>query len=185
MIRFYLTWIVLILVGCSSQPQKAYILTPDGVAPRGEGGVSIGVGPVRLADYLLRPEIPVATGANELEYAYDSLWAGSLEKQMMGAIAVNLGRRLGTGRLTHYPWSPQSGVRYQVSLDVRTFHSTTEGKAILDTGWKVYDLKTKRLLTSRSSFLEESFSGEGFSAATAAQSRLVSRLCGEIAKVIR
>ncbi len=185
MCRFILFVFLFLLVACSSSPQKAYILTPDGPAPRGGGGVSIGIGPIRLADYLMRPEIPVATGVNQLEYAYDSLWAGSLEKQLTGTIAVNVGRRLKTGTLYHYPWSQTSNVRYQVSLDVRTFHTTTDGRAILDTGWRVYDLQMKKIVSARSSYLVEEFSGEGFSPATSAQSRLVSRLSAEIARTIR
>ena len=138
-----------------------------------------------MADYLQRPEIAVELQPNELEYAYDHLWAGSLEKQISGALGVNLGRRLGTGSLANYPWPSSSGIDYSVSLDVRRFHAGAGGNAVLDVSWRVYNLRTKSTLASRSSYLEEPLSGDGFSAATQAQSRLISRLADQIAAVIR
>lgn len=173
-----------LVAGCSSTEHRAYILTPEGAAPQ-RAGVSLGIGPVRLADYLQRPEIAVEQGPNELEYAYESLWAGSLEKQITNAMGVNLGRQLDTGSISNYPWPTGSGIDYQVSLDVRRFHANVTGEAILDVGWRVYDLNRKRIVVSRSSYMAESFTGEGFAAASAAQSRLLARLSREIARAVR
>lgn len=176
--------LALLVMACSSSEHRAYILSPDGPAPQ-TAGVSLGIGPVRLTDYLQRPEIAVEQGPNELEYAYESLWAGSLEKQIVNTMGVNLGRQLNTGSISNYPWPTGSGIDYQVTLDVRRFHAGTDGRAVLDTGWRVYDLNRKRIVVSRSSYLEEEMQGEGFSAAAAAQSRLLSRLAREIAAVLK
>lgn len=180
MTRFlYLLPVLLLLGACSFDPQRMYLLSPDGPPPSRNGRV-LGVGPIRLADYLLRPEIPVQTRENELEYAFENLWAGTADKQIGSVLSVNLGRRLRTGAIHQYPWEPGSGVEYQVSLDVRKFHSTLDGRVMLDVGWRIYDLQAKKILTSRSSTLETAIEGEGFQAAFEAKSRLLSRLAGEI-----
>ena len=181
--RFLLFLALVSLVGCAGDPLKSYMITPDGPVLSG-GGKSIGIGPVLTADYLVRVEIPVETSQNEMEYSYDHLWAGSVEKQLSTAIGANLSRRERTGAIYHYPWDRNFNVRYQVSLDVRRFHSTVNGLAILETGWRVYDLQEKRILAQRSSYFEEPFAGEGFRPAMAALSQTVSDLSDEISRAI-
>ena len=182
--KFLVLLACLALASCSSTPLKAYRLEPDGPVSR-SSGVSIGVGPILIADYLTRAEMPVQTAPNELEYSYDSLWAGTLEKQLGNTIGINLSRRLRTGSVYQYPWDPTYGVRYQVSLDVREFHSSVDGQVVLDAGWRIYDLQRKKILVSRSSYFTETFEGAGFQPALAAKSRAVSRLSAEIAAARR
>jgi uncharacterized lipoprotein YmbA len=174
----------LLAAGCSSTAQKSYFLEPDGPAPGGSG-MLLGVGPIRIPDYLQRREIAIETAPHELDYAYDHLWAGGLEQQISTALGQNLGRRLGTGSIHAYPWDSQTPVDYQVSVDIRRFHASEGGRAVLEAGWRIYDLKAKRIITSRSSTLEEALQGDGYGAATAAQSRLISRLSTEIAAALR
>jgi uncharacterized lipoprotein YmbA len=174
----------ILLAGCAGNAQKSYFLEADGPAPSGPG-MMLGIGPIRIPEYLSRREIAIETGPHELDYAYDHLWAGRLEQQVGGALGQNLGRRLGTGSIQQYPWDSQTPVRYQVSVDIRRFHANESGTAVLEASWRIYDLEAKRIVTSRSSSLVETLQGDGYGAATAAQSRLVSRLADAIAGALR
>lgn len=174
----------IMLGGCANNAQKSYFLEADGPAPSG-AGMMLGIGPIRIPEYLARREIAIETGPHELDYAYDHLWAGRLEQQVGAALGQNLGRRLGTGSIQQYPWDSQTPVHYQVSVDIRRFHANESGTAVLEASWRIYDLQAKRLVTSRSSSMEEKLAGDGYGAATAAQSRLISHLADAIAAALR
>lgn len=171
------------LASCASEAHKSYFLEPDGPAPASQG-VMLGIGPIRIPEYLDRREIAVETAPHQLDYATNHLWAGSLDQQIGATLGQNLGRRLGTGSIQQYPWDSQTPVRYQVSVDVQRFHARLGGSATLDASWRVYDLQAKRLVSSRSSHLSETLTSDGYGAASAAQSQLISRLAAEIAATI-
>lgn len=170
----------LLLAGCASQ-RSFYLLSADGPLPSG-GGVGIGVGPVMLAEYLDRPNIVLQDGPHRLAVAEDHRWAGSLESSIMRVTAANLGRRLGTGNVRGYPWTGDEGITWQVTLDIREFHGGADGHAVLEAGWRVYQLPARRLAASRTFVAREELRGDGYDELVAAQSRLLSRLAADIAQ---
>lgn len=178
--------VAVLLVSCTFEPQKAYLLTPTGPAPS-RGGTAIGIGPITVADYLQRLEIPVQTAGNELEYAFENLWAGTVESQLLGVVSANVGRRVGTGALYQYPWPASAPLDFQVEVEMRRLHSTENGEVLIDASWQLYRLtgKTRKAVTSRSFTRVLPFEGVGFQPAIAAKSRAVDLLCAEIAGVIR
>ena len=184
--RFFLIVSFLFLVAsCSTEPLRSYILTPAGPAPAGGGAISLGIGPITAADYLQRLEIPVQTGENELEYAFEHLWAGTVESQMTTVVGTNLGRELNTGKIAQYPWPPSASLDHIVEIEVRRLHSTVGGEVIFEAGWQIYGSKPRVLKRSGTYSTTLAFTGEGFKPATKAKSRAVELMCREIASVIR
>ncbi|MGB6223147.1 PqiC family protein [Haloferula sp.] len=165
----------------SCAPSKSYyLLTPEGPAPSG-GGQGIGVGPVSIAAYLDRPNLVFREGSNRFAIAESHRWAGDLEDNVSSVLAANLGRRLSTGNVRTYPWADDSGLRYQISVDIRQLHGTADGDAFIEAAWRVYSLPDRRMVSSKSWSGTEALQADGYDELAAAESRLLARLAAEIA----
>ncbi len=173
-----------LLAACAGPAKSFYVLTADGPAPSG-GGVALGVGPVTLAEYVDRADLVTAQSANELRMAEDHRWAGDLSASIARVMAANLGRRLHTGNIRTYPWRNDQEISYQITLDIRQFHGAADGYAVIEAGWRAYSLPDRRLKASRTFVDREALGADGFPALVAAQSRLLSRLAGDIAAGLR
>lgn len=175
-----------LVVGCASRPAPGhfYLLTPDGPAPSG-GGPGIGVGPVALAGYIDRPNLVVARSPHQLDVAADHRWAGDLSSAIARVTAANLGRRLGTGNLLVWPWRGDQDIAHQVVLDIRQFHGTADGEAIIEAGWRAHELPSRKVAASRTFTAREPLRADGHAALVAAQSKLLARLADDIASVLR
>lgn len=173
-----------LVTGCGGRADEYYLLTPAGPAPAG-GGIGIGVGPVTVAEYLNRSNLVFQSGAQKLEVADGHHWAGDLRRSIASVMASNLGRELGTGNVRTYPWDRDGELRYQIVIDVRQMHGTSDGGAMLEASWRVYALPGSKLIASRSTTLRERLTEDGFEALAAAESRLLMRLAGEIAASLR
>jgi uncharacterized lipoprotein YmbA len=143
------------------------------------------VGPVTVAEYLDRSNLIFQTGGQRLEVADGHHWAGDLRKSIASVMASNLGREMRTGNVRTYPWDRDGELSYQVVIEVRQFHGTADGMAILEASWRVYALPGSKLLISRSTTVTETLSQDGFEALAAAESRLLMRLASEIAAALR
>ena len=172
------------LAGCAQPAKNFYVLTASGPTPSG-GGISIGVGPVTLAEYIDRPNLIIQQGPNQLAVADDHRWAGELSSSIARVTATNLGRNLGTGNVRTYPWQRDSEIRYQVTLDIRQLHSTEDGYALIEAGWRAYSLPERTLKKSRTFVDREPLKSDGYPAMVAAQSQLLERLAESISASLR
>lgn len=173
-----------LLGGCIPSARSFYVLTADGPAPSG-GGRSIGVGPVTLAEYIDRPNLVLQDEPNRLAIAEDHRWAGALDASVSRVMAANLGRQLGTGNVRVYPWQHDNEISRQVTVELRQFHGGADGNAVIEAGWRVYQLPERTLVASRTFTATEPLAADGYPALVAAQSRLLSRLAADIAKSMR
>lgn len=182
--HFLLLCIALVAASCSQPNKTYYVLTAAGPMPSG-GGVGVGVGPIALAEYLDRTNLVISETPNQLSIAEDHRWAGGLSASIGRVMAANLGRQLKTGNIQTYPWLRDDELRYQVTLDVRQFHSDSEGFAVIEVGWRLYQLPERTLKISRTFVDREPLSSDGYTPMVAAQSRLLERLAVTIAASIR
>lgn len=171
---------VLLISSCAA-PKSYYILTPEGPAPSG-GGRGVGVGPVSIAAYLDRSNLVFHESGNRLAVAESHRWAGDLEDNIASVVATNLGRRLKTGNVRTYPWADDGDLRYQISLDIRQLHGTSDGSAMIEAAWRVYSLPDRRMITSKSWTGTEEMHADGYDALAAAESRLLAQLATQIAR---
>ena len=91
--------LVFMLAACTtSTPSRFYVLTPGVAGGEGPpiGNLVVGVGPVRLAAYLERPQLAVRERTNRLNVQEFDRWGGNLEANISWVIAENLSRSLGT-----------------------------------------------------------------------------------------
>lgn len=182
----FLAWlsVLLGLASCGSPPKSFYLLTPEG-SPPARGGIGVGVGPVSLAAYVDRPNLVLQESGHRLAVADSHRWAGDLADNFSRVLAVNLGRALGSGSVRAYPWDNDSGLKYQITVDVIHLHGTAEGDAVLEVAWRAYALPERRLVLTRSWSASEPLERDGYEALVAAQSRLVNRVAQDMADELK
>ena len=177
-----------LLGGCAgTRPSKFYVLHSLSVGgadkPLGPSSVdaAIGVGPVKIPEYLDRQEIMTRTSPSRLELAEFDRWAEPLESNVARVLADNLSFLLGADRVNLFPWPGSTRVDYQVVVDFSRFDSTPEGKAIMVAHWSILGGEKRKTLVTHKSELAETADGPGIEPMVSAQSRLLGRLSREIA----
>ena len=200
--RSYLTKIVLIISifffgGClgkgTQKPTEFYLLQPinpsiqeQGVAA-GEGAV-LGIGPVRVRDYLNRPQIVTRTSTNEITIHEFHYWGESLGKNFTAILAQNLSVLLSTDRILIFPYRSKQELplEYQVLVDVIRFDGEPGAEATLLAQYYILEFEEnerKQIVTRQPSF-SRPLADKSFKTLVAAMSDLVADLSREIAEEI-
>ena len=179
-----------LLCGCASKPPNYYVLhslqseAPDVKMPRAENDLTIGVGPIKIPEYLDRPQMATRSTPDSLQFAEFDKWAEPLDKNLASVLAENLSILLSTDRIVVFPWGGSMHVLYQVTVDVSQMEYTPDGKAVLVAGWSVFGNDGDKLLETKRSRIIVPVQSTGFEAVASAQSRAVGDMSREIAACI-
>jgi uncharacterized protein len=179
------------LGGCRSQTPHFYTLTPipedQGVATRKNPARNavIGIGPVKLADYLDQSMLITRTSDNQAVKAQFDRWVGSFKDNFINVLADNLGVLLSTERIYLYPWRLSVPIDYQVVVDVVRCDGRLGDAAWLEARWSIFKGPEKKLVKTHRSSIREPVDGADYAALVAAQSRGVAALSQEIATAIQ
>ena len=183
-----------ILGGClpkPSAPTKLYILNPlAGPAVEmqnttGEIFMTIGVGPVRLPEYLDRPEIVTRINPNEIKLAELDIWAEPLQVNFTRVLVENISRLLSAEPFAVFPWGASSQIDFQIDIEVIRLDGDIAGNAFLTAQWSISNSSNKSIFISKKSQYTESVGETGYSALVAAQSRMIGALSHDIAEAIK
>ena len=173
------------LAGCGGASQKYYRLAPDGVAPVGTGGLSVGVGPVTLPGYLDRAELVFQSSTHEYQIPSTAHWAGSLKDNISSVLATDLGERLHSGSVVAFPWDQQARLRYQVTVDISQFQAVSGQGAVLNVTWRVLDGTGANVVSRHNASFEEPIAGDGYDPVVTAESHLLAKLADAMAASLR
>jgi uncharacterized lipoprotein YmbA len=184
---------LLIVIGgcCRTQTARFYTLNalteppPERQAAPTEHGVAVGLGPIRLPEYLDRPQIVTRVSPNEVRFAAYHRWAGPLAGDLSSTLAENLSTLLGTDRIALYPWKSTTPIDCRVEIEVSRFDGKPGDSVLLESQWIVFSEDRKRVLHTKTSSLSEPVNGKGYEALVSAQSRALAALGREIAEAIR
>jgi uncharacterized lipoprotein YmbA len=184
--------VAIFLGGCTrSQTPRFYALSPipeDLVISKRNSPAQnavIGIGPVKLADYLDQSELVTRTGDNQAVKAEYDRWVGSFKDDLVNVLADNIGFLLPTERIYLYPWRPSVPIDYQVVVDVIRCDGRLGDAAWLVARWSVFGGPEKKLLKTNRSSIREPVTGADYAAVVAAQSRALARLSQEITEAIQ
>jgi hypothetical protein len=177
--------------GCASTPSSKFYQLSPAKSQAGakhevvkEGAVTIAVGPMRLPDYLDRPQIVTRTGRNELHLSEFDRWAGSLDNDVLMVLVEDLADLLPADRFFVTRWSPllenQLQSLYWVELLVQRFEGTPGGSVVLKAQWGLFS-KDKRFILKRQADITEPVNGAGYDALVEGMSRALERLSRDIA----
>jgi uncharacterized protein len=181
------------LGGCMSRSQtpRFYTLSPmqpdEVISKRNSPAQNavIGIGPVKLADYLDQSDLVTRTSDNQLVKAEYDRWAGSFKNDFINVLAENIGFLVPTERIYLYPWRGSVPIGYQVVLEVVRCDGRLGEAAWLVARWSVFGGPEKKLLKMNRSSIREPVTGADYAALVAAQSRAVAKLSQEIAAAIQ
>jgi uncharacterized protein len=177
--------------GCGTTgPSKFYVLNALAGPETGTGldttrpGIAVGVGPVKIPEYLDRLQIVTRSTMSSLRLAEFERWAEPLEKSIPRILAENLSTLLGSDQVAIHPWPNALQVEYQVVVEVNRLDGTLGENALLDARWTLLADKGKRIVVRKNSTISEPVSGGSYEGLVMAQSRTLARLAQEIARTI-
>ena len=179
------------LGGCRSQTPRFYTLTSiqedPGISTRKSPAQNavIGIGPVKLADYLDQSMLITHTSDNQAVKAQFDRWVGSFKDNFINVLADDLGSLLSTERIYLYPWRMSVPIDYQVVMDIVRCDGRLGDAAWLEVRWSIFRGPEKKLLKISRSSIREPVSGADYAAVVAAQSRALAKLSQEIAEAIQ
>ena len=201
--RSYVTELVLLfsfvfLGGClgtgTQKPTDYYLLQPLNSAMEEQGaaarqGIVLGIGPVRVQDYLNRPQIVTRTSTSEIMLHEFHYWGEPLSTNFTVVLAQNLSALLSTDRIFIFPYRNKQNLplQYQVIVDVIRFDGEPGVKASLLVQYCILQFQDngmKELVTRQPSF-SKPLADDSIATLVAAMSELVADLSREIAGEIK
>jgi uncharacterized lipoprotein YmbA len=187
-----LTIVAIVFCGCVRSPApRFYALSSIQEGQDLSSGRSpvkdavIGIGPVKLADYLDQSQIVTRTSDNQVVKAEFDRWAGPFKDNFINVLADDIGFLLSTERIHLYPWRNSLPIDYQITVEVVRCDGRLGAAAALETRWSVFKGPEKKLLKTSRSSISEPVTGADYSDLVAAQSRALDKFSQEIAAAIK
>ena len=183
------------LVGCATTtPSRFYTLTPvkgadasAAVIPVEEGAL-IAVGPVRLPEYLDRPQIATRSEGNEVRLHETERWAGSLQEDVSRVLVENLSSLLAGKRVAAVRWSSvmqtMAPFRNRLAVEILRFEGTVGGTVVLKARYALIGPDGKKVISAGESIVREPAGGGDYEALTAAMSRALAVFSKEVAAAV-
>lgn len=168
------------------QPDLARFYVLEAMAEGAPGAavateVVVGLGPVRVPDYLGRLEMAERASATELRYLGNERWAEPLDQGLARVLNENLRVRIGAGRIVPLPTMQRAGIRFEVPIEVLRFEAGPDAQVHLVAVWALRDTRTGEVVDERESRIAVPLVGPGGDARALAMSRAVLELAEEIA----
>ncbi len=183
-------WVV--LSGCTSSPSsRFYILSslatpgPETKPLSDERCLSLGVGPIKIPDYLDRPQIITRVAQDEFALAEFDRWAGSLKDNLTRVLADNLSVLLCTKTISLFPWVGGIPIDYRIEMEVIRMDGSLGGNVSLEAWWIIFSGDKRQILLTKRSNVMEATGGKDYKSLVSAQSRALEKLSREIAEAIR
>lgn len=165
-----------------SQPADFYLLSSQPLPRLTARDGLIGVLPVRVPDYLDRPQIVTRTGANTLDLNEFHRWAEPLRMNITAILIQNLSHLLQTDGIINTGQNFGLPLRFQVGVEVRRFDGELGGEVILSGRWSVFSDDGKQTVVGRGFSFHEQTQSETYEAYVAALSRTIAELGRAIAE---
>ena len=182
-------FLALVTTACSRSPRVTfYLLAPVAkveAAVVANGAVpAIVVGPVTLPEVVDRPQLVVRVAANRVDILEARRWAEPLKSELPRLIAQNLGRLLGSNRVSSYQQQAGAAPDYRVLLDIIRFESQPGREVIVETVWTIRSTIGGVTRTGHS-LVHEKVQDAGYDSLVDAYNRALAGLSGDLARTIQ
>jgi uncharacterized lipoprotein YmbA len=178
----------LLLNACGSSPQVRYFgLETIAVEYQRDpdGAPVVGIGPLRIPDYLKRSQMVTRGQGAELIVDDYHRWAEGLEEAIHRSVATNVDSLVKSAVVVAFPTSSLVDVDYRMIGRINRFDTDTDGLAVLDVQWGVGSSAGETVVRARRSHYESRASAAGDPAAAAlAMSDALEQFSREIAREI-
>ena len=171
---------------CSRSPRATfYTLSPAAVPhPQTPGGASpsVAVGPVTIPELVDRPQLVVRVAENRVDVLETHRWAEPLKSEIPRLMARDLGRLLGSDRVSSYGQSAAADATYRVLVDIVRLESAPGDSVTVEAVWTVRRAKGER--RRGRSLVREKVAAAGYEPLVAACSRALAGVSVDIANAI-
>ncbi|WP_324733155.1 PqiC family protein [Pseudomonas paeninsulae] len=177
---------VLTLQGCAIlQPPAQFYQLEQGnpELPQDDKGPALLLGPLKLADYLLRENLVQRELDDSLSFSQKARWAGSLQDDVGQLLLRQLAGQLDTSRVALYPDRVGFSSQVQVVLNISRLDSGVQQPAVLEAQWRLLDSAGVQR-SSRVVRLQAEHGGTVVGQVRA-QSQLLQQLADELAGAIK
>lgn len=174
-----------LLTGCGTTPPTHFYVLSS-AAPLDDihsDGLSLGVGPVKVANYLDRVQIALKTD-NALMVDDFNHWAEPLAVGVQRVMMEELAVQLGTVNVVQFPWRADEVPDLRVKILVLELNRIDD-KAIIKAAWSLARTDTREKLYQGVETLEQAVHHPGYDALVRAYSSLLHELSISMASVIR
>ena len=182
--------LISLILSCakSSKPVEYYMLDAsvgidNNQILKGDEGPMIGLGPIRLPEYLDRFQMVVAVSENKYKLIDGHRWAEKLDQNISLALFKTLPAQLDTDRMIRYPWPQRPGVDFQIKIDILELNIDEKGQSQLIVQWSIKS-KDETILNKRSSFTAQA-STTDIDKMVQAQSECLTKLGQEIVSSLK
>jgi uncharacterized lipoprotein YmbA len=145
----FIAVLAVLLASCaSSPPVHYYSLEPLLVTKTvdGPGSTMVGMGPMRLPEYLKRSRMVTRTAGAEIKVHEQARWAEPVDKAIHRVLAASVDSQLDDVIVVAYPYMETVPMDYMVLGQVVRFDSDQDGNVLLAVQWAVLDEKRKALI---------------------------------------
>jgi uncharacterized protein len=184
--------LAMLLLGCSRTPSVKYYTLQAAQSPtlgsRELGNMDesgVGIGPVRIPDYLDRFQIVSRSGSDSLEIDDFHKWAEPLESNITRTMVQNLSALLPQSAVMGFPWRQTVPLKYQIPLEILSFEGDDQQKVSLLARWQVHDQIVKKIVTTRESRIMVETADLSYKSLVEAQSQALAELSEEMADAIQ
>ncbi|KPK39424.1 MAG: hypothetical protein AMJ69_05640 [Gammaproteobacteria bacterium SG8_47] len=180
--------VAVILTACGTSPPVRYYGFAARPSETGTwqsvGAIDVALGPVRLANYLDRPEIATRVSDEELRFSEVNRWAGRLGEETLVALTHALPELLPRATVVAEASPAASAARYRVELVVNRFDGQLDGELLLDADWAVTERATAEVVAAGQSVVRQPVSGQSYDALVRAHGVAVKQLAKDVAGVV-
>ncbi len=182
------TCLAVATAGCSRSPRVSYYtLEPGaqvGITTAVMSVPAVAVGPVTLPEVVDRPQLVVRVSANRVEILESHRWAEPLKSEIPRLIAENLGRLLGSSRVSSYLQHAGVDADYRVLVDIQRFESSPGEAVTVEAVWSLRRAAGGAPKTGRS-LVREPVNAVGYDPLVAAYGRALLAVSRDLAEAIR
>jgi len=170
--------------GCSFSPVEFYQLQHEANNQSIQSeGAAVLIGPVKLADYLLREQILQRQTDGRLLYSREGRWAGDLQEEIGLLLLRQVAQQTGSSHIALYPDRVGVEQQVQVVLNISRLDSGPQQVAVLEAQWRLLDAQGRTRDSGVVRF-EEEHSGS-LTEQIKAQSELLQRLADQLAGKVK
>jgi len=185
--------LILIISGCISIPNsptsRFYMLSivdENQVSKKIDlaSNMVIGVGPVKIPEYLNRPQMVTLSKEKMLQIAQFDRWGESLDLGVASLIREDLTVMLPKAKLTLYPWNSSVVVKYQVIAEIVQLDSELNGDMSFVVQWMIIDVQNSKVMIIKRSAFHQPIIPPNYSGLAKTLSSACASLSSQIAEAL-
>ena len=135
----------LLMVACGSSPPVRYFaLEPVSLQQQedSDDAIVLGLGPLRLPEYLNRSQIVTRGSGSELEIDDFSRWAEPLTMAFHRVVSTDVDNMMDDVTVIAFPWEAvvRGQIDYRLLGEVTRFDADQAGRVVLEVQWAISDV---------------------------------------------